>query len=82
MREKVRKKLFDKLVEECSENIDEDEMVYNATLHDYENLCNFCTTYTVLFLIDFLIVIGSNSSHLYFHWYLKWSDTNTETVIY
>ena len=35
---KCRKKLVDKLVEECSENIDENEMYYN----DYGNVCNFC----------------------------------------
>ena len=33
---KCRKKLADKLVEECSENIDGNEMIYNGTLNDYE----------------------------------------------
>ena len=38
---KCRKMLFDKLVDECNENIDENElqpskMIYNSTLNDYE----------------------------------------------
>ena len=40
---KSRKKLVDKLVEECSKNIDGNEMIYNDTLNDYEKVCNSCT---------------------------------------
>ena len=51
-----RQRLVDKLVEECSENIDEQElhsnkMVYNSTLNDYEKICSPCTVYTVLLAI-------------------------------
>ena len=81
---KCRKKLIDKLLEECSENIDGNEMIYNGTLNDYENVCNSCTIHTVLFVIAFLIIIGISSAFMY-----KRSDTNitniianTETVIY
>ena len=35
---KCRKDLVDKLVEECSENIDGNEMVYNETSNDYKNV--------------------------------------------
>ena len=35
---KCRKRLVDKLVEECSDNIDGNEMIYN----DYGNVCNSC----------------------------------------
>ena len=59
-------------------------MIHN----DYRKVCNSCTTYIVLFVIGFLIIIGISSTFIYFHWYLK-SDTNitntncgTETVIY
>ena len=31
-----RNKLVDKLVEECSENIDGSEMIYNGTLNDHK----------------------------------------------
>ena len=68
---KCRKKLVDKLVEECSENFDGNEMIYNGTLNDYERLCNSCTIYIVLFAIDFLIIIGISSAFIYFHWHLK-----------
>ena len=56
---------------------------------DYENLCNSCTVYIVLFVIAFLIIIGISSAFIYFHWYLKKSSTNianinpgTETIIH
>ena len=32
------KKLIDKLVGECSENVDGNEMIYNSTLNDYEKI--------------------------------------------
>ena len=58
-----KKKLVDKLIEECSKNIDGKEMIYN----DYENVCNSCTIYIVLFVIAFLIIIGISSAFIYFH---------------
>ena len=83
---KCRKRLTDKLVEECSENIDGNKMIYNGTLSDYHNVCNSCTIYIV---IAFLIIIGISSAFIHFHWYLEKSSTNItninpgiETVIY
>ena len=35
-----RKTLTEKLVEECSENIDVNEMIYNGTINDYEMIYN------------------------------------------
>ena len=55
-----------KLVEECSENIDENERIC-VTLNDYENICGSCAIYIVLFVIAFLIIISS--AFIYFHWY-------------
>ena len=49
---KCRKKLVEKLVEECSENIIENEMI-SVTLNDYESVCGSCTIYIVLFVIAF-----------------------------
>ena len=66
-----KKELVDKLVEKCSENIDEKEMIYHVTLNDYENVCRSCTMSTVLFVIAFLIIIGTISVFVYFHWYLN-----------
>ena len=86
---KYRKKLISKLVEECSEDINGNEMIYNGTLNNYEKVCNSCTLYITLFAITFLIIIGISSAYFCFHCYLKRSDTNitninanTETVIY
>ena len=44
---KCRKKIVDKLVEECSENIYGNRMIYNGTVtailfNDYQNVCNSC----------------------------------------
>ena len=86
---KCRKRLIVKLVEECSENIDGNEMIYNATLNDYENVCGSCTVYIVLLAIFFIIHISISSVFIYFYWYVKKSNTDvvninpdTETVIY
>ena len=40
---KCRNKLVDKLVEECSEIIDENKMIYNETLNDHGKVCISCT---------------------------------------
>ena len=53
---KCRKRLIDKSVEECSENIAEkklhsNEMIYNTALNDY--VCTSFTVYIVLFAIYF-----------------------------
>ena len=47
------------------------------------------TAYIVLFVIAFLIIIGISNAFIYFHWFLKKSNTNitninhyTETIIY
>ena len=58
----AEKKLFDKLVEKCSENIFGNEMIHN----NYENVCNSCTVYILLFVIAFLIIIGISSAFVYF----------------
>ena len=56
---KCRKKLVDKLVKECSDNIDGNKMLHNENLdaiplNDYKNVCNSCTIYIVIF-VKFLV---------------------------
>ena len=63
----AEKIIVDKLVEECSENIDESEMIYNVTLNVYKNVCRSCKIYTVLFVIAFLIISSISSEFIYFH---------------
>ena len=59
-------------------------MIYNGTLNDYENVCNSCTLYIVLFVVAFLIIIGISSAFSCLHWCLKIDnihvtcDTNTQ----
>ena len=87
---KCWKRLIGKLVEECSEDANGNEMIHNVTLNDHRKVCNSCTIYIVLLVIALLIIIGINSAFIYFHWHLKRDSTNsitnayinTETVIY
>ena len=86
---KCRKKLVDKLVEECTENVKE-ATITEITLCENENKhkCNSCTLYIVLFSVVFTINVGTGTYFVYSHWYLKnddagvLPDTCTETTIY
>ena len=70
---KCRRKIVVSLVEECSENIDENEMIYketlNVSLSDYR--CNSCTLYIVLFVIFLVTSIVISAAFIYFYWYSK-----------
>ena len=66
---KYRKKLVDKLVEECIENFDGNEMIYSSTLKNHKNVCGSCerkscTVCIVLFVIVFLIIISISSAFI------------------
>ena len=71
---KCRRKIVGELVEECSKNIDENEMVYNETL-DVISLniykCNSFTLYIVLFVVFLVTSICISSIFIYFYWYSK-----------
>ena len=62
---KCRNKLISKLVEECSENIDENRIIHNVTLNDNKRIWNSCTIYIVLLAISFLIMIGISSVFIF-----------------
>ena len=86
---KCRKKLVDKLVDECAETVEEVKLA-KITLTKNENKykCNSCTLNIVLFSILFTINVGIGAYFVYFHWYLKKDvtrvefDTRTQTTIY
>ena len=87
---KCRKKLVDKLVDECTETVEEVKLA-KITLAENENSykCSSCTVYIVLFWIFFTINVGRIGAYFaYFHWYLKKDvtrvefDTRTQTTIY
>ena len=65
------KKLVEKLVEECIENIDGNKILHNETLDviplsDYKKVRNSCTIYIVLFPVFFITSICISSVFIYF----------------
>ena len=80
---KCRKRLVDKLVGECGENVDE-EKVTEIALAENENSykCGSCVVFIVLVWIFFTINVGGISAYfIYFHGRLKKMFTR-ETTIY
>ena len=78
---RCRKKIIDKLVEECSENIDGNEMLYNETLDIISSSYNnkksgSCFAYIILFSV-FLIISISMAIYVYFFLYLKNRSSNS-----
>ena len=64
---KCRERLIDKLVEECIEDINGNEMIYNVTLNGHEKVCNSCTIYIVLLIISSITLMGIGSVYIYFY---------------
>ena len=64
---KCRKEPISKLVEESSENIDGNEMIYNETLNYHKQVCNSCTIYIALLFIFAIKSISISSAFIYFH---------------
>ena len=89
---KCRKKLVDKLVEECTEDIDDVKLARITSSEDKNNhKCSSCMLYIVLFLKFFTINVGIGIYFAYKymnHWYLKKGvtcvefDTCNQTIIY
>ena len=80
---KCRKKLVDKLVDECTETIEEVKLT-KIILAENESsyTCSSWTVYTVLFWIFFTINVGGIGAYFIFsHKYLK-KMFNCETTIY
>ena len=76
---KCRNKIINKLIEECSENIDGNKILHNKTLDAIilntvsldTKACNSCTIYIVLFAIFFITNIYISSVFIYFYWRFK-----------
>ena len=77
---KCRKRIIDKLIEECSENIGEKKLhpneLFSLTSNDYKNVCwsckrSSCTIYIVLLVTFFIISISINCALVYFNWYFE-----------
>ena len=61
-----RERLIDKPIDECNENIDGNEMVYNTILYNNEKLSKSCTLKIVLLIITIMDVSGA-CFHFYRH---------------
>ena len=75
---KYRKKLIDKLVEECTKNVDEKD-IYPAKLHSGETITPVCSSYTIyiiLFSLFFTINIGIVTYFIYY----KYINHDKKTV--
>ena len=65
---RCKKKLIDPLVEECTENINETELV-KKKLDKSEDRCNFYVVYRALFWIFFIFFLISIESNIYFFYH-------------
>ena len=72
---KYRKKLVDKLVEECTENVEEAKIT-EITLTKNIHQCSPCTLYILLFSIIFTINIGIATYFVYY----KYMNHNKKTA--
>ena len=83
---KCRKILIDRLVEKCSENIDEKELHSNdmisVTSNNYQrvcvqcvHMCGSCRMHLVLLVMFCIISVSISCAFSYFYWYLKKSNT-------
>ena len=79
-----KKKIVDKLVDECTETVEEVKPAI-ITLAKNENSYKYSsyTVYTVLFWIFFTIKIGGIGAYfVYFYWYLKKDALHVNFNIY
>ena len=74
---KCRKRLIDKLVEECTKSIDK---VKITSKNERENKCSCYTVYIVLFSIFFIISIGIGIYFVYYK-YMGYNEKNVSNMI-
>ena len=69
---KCRKEIVDKLVDECTETVEEVKLA-KITLgaDESKHKCSSCALYIVLFSVVFTVNVGIGTYFIYFHWYLK-----------
>ena len=68
----IRKKVLDKLADECNETIDEEV----ETIDNNKNKCNSCIVYIVLFSIFFTFNVGIGTYFVYY----KYTNRNKRNV--
>ena len=73
---RCRKKIVDKLVEECNETVDKVKLSKITSAEDEnKHKCSSCTLYIVLFWIIFTINVGTGTCFVYY----KYMNRNKET---
>ena len=75
---KCRKKLVNKLVEECTENIDEVKIAGMALFERGSKCKSSCTIYVVLIAIVFIISIGIGTYFIYYKYMNHYKKTVTK----
>ena len=79
---KGRKNLVDRLIEECTENVEEVELT-KITSAEYDNVCKYyCTLYIVLFSIIFTINVGIGTYFVYYKYMNHDKKSVVQTKIY
>ena len=80
---KYRKKLVDKLVDECTETVEEVKLA-KITLaeNERENKYSSCRVYIVLMIVVFTIFTGITVYLVYYNWSLIKNNTHKETLIW
>ena len=80
---KCRKKLADKLIDECTETIEEVKLA-EITIFENENnyKYNSCRVYIVLMIVVFTIFTGITVYLVYYNWSLIKNNTHKETLIW
>ena len=67
---KCRKKLLDKLVEECTETVEEVKLAKIISAEDEnKNKCSSSRLYIMLFSIIFTVNVGIGTYFVCFHWF-------------
>ena len=79
----MQKKLADKLIDECTETIEEMKLV-NITFTEKENNyeCGSCIVYIVLMIAVIVISTGITVYLVYYNWSLIKNNTHKETLIW
>ena len=77
---KCRKKLVDKLIEECTENIEETKLVETLAKNENRDKYRSCTLYIVLFWIFFIFFVINIGTGIYFTCYYKYMSHNKENL--
>ena len=64
----VEKKFVDKLIDECTETIEEVKLT-EISIFENENKYSSCKAYIVLMIVVFTIFIGITIYFIYYNWF-------------